>query len=362
MEDIIAFLESFYNKSRANVSLYDKNRKILWSKYAKEEGFFPDSLDEITTTEELNAAGDTLTLILGGEVMTIKTFPHKTNEGESFYLCEALLFKDFLEEYYPLVSRGLTKTSSVFRQQIFGVINLASSLYASCEKTEMYEEISKLNSQIGNCYLMLKQLMNISEITKFSKGNLNPKLVDIAKLTEDIANTCNTLIRGTSKKIVFESTDEDTITSIDDERFVVALMNVISNSLAYSAKNAVVQISVRRIKDAISITVTDNGYGIDNDILEKVFMPFFSVSQEKVISDNLGLGLFIAKNFTEHSGGNIILSSKLNEGTSVTMTFPVRTGDSSALYLESKTAEYVTNRYSPIYLALSDVCDLNFCP
>lgn len=362
MEDIIAFLESFYNKSRANVSLYDKNRKILWSKCGNDDSFFPDSLDEIVSSEELSAAEDTLNLMLGGKVMTIKTFPYKTKEGELFYLCEAFLLNDFLEEHFPLVSHGLLKTSSVFRQQIFGVINLASSLYASCEKTEMYDEIAKLNAQIGNCYLMLKQLMNISEITRFGEDDLNPKLVDIAKLTEDIANTCNTLIRGTSKKIIFESTDEETITLIDDERFVVALMNVISNALAYSAKNATVQISVRRIKDVISITVTDNGYGIDNDILEKVFMPFFSVSQEKAISDNLGLGLFIAKNFTENSGGNIILSSKLNEGTSVSMRFPVKTCNSSDLYLESKTAEYVTNRYSPIYLALSDVCDLNFYP
>jgi len=362
MEDIMAFLESFYNKSRGNVSLYDKNKKIIWSKEGRKDGFFPDSLDEIITSEELGASSDTVTQMLGGEVITIKTFPHKTGEGEAFYLCEAFLLSDFIEEHYPLLSRGLRKTSSVFRQQIFGVINLASSLYASCEKVEMYDEIAKLNSQIGNCYLMLKQLMNISEITRFGRDDLKPKLVDIAKLTEDIANTCNTLIRGTSKKIIFESTDKDTMTLIDDERFVVALMNVIANSLAYSTNNAVVNISVRRVKDAVSVTVNDNGYGIDNDILEKVFMPFFSVSQEKAISDNLGLGLFIAKNFTELSGGSIILSSKLNEGTSVTMRFPIRAGDGGELYLESKTAEYVTNRYSPVYLALSDVCDLNFYP
>ncbi|NMA79596.1 MAG: HAMP domain-containing histidine kinase [Clostridiales bacterium] len=360
MEELIAFLNSFYSKSRANVALYNTDKTIIWNSKSNENSFFPDNLDELATDEELSKDGDTSTVMLGGEVVTIKTFPYKTKEGESFYLCEAYLLNDFLEEHYPLISHGMRKASSVFRQQIFGVINLASSLYASCEKFEMYEEIAKLNSQIGNCYLMLKQLMNISEVTRFGKNHLKPKLVDISKLAEDIANTCNTLIRGTGKKIIFESTDKDTITSIDDERFVVALMNVISNSLAYSSKDAIVQISVRRIKDVISITVNDNGYGIENDILEKVFMPFFSVSQEKAISDNLGLGLFIAKNFTEHSGGSIILSSKLNEGTSVTMRFPVRTGDSSELYLESKTAEYVTNRYSPIYLALSDVCDLNF--
>ena len=144
MEDIMAFLESFYNKSRGNVSLYDKNKKIIWSKEGRKDGFFPDSLDEIITSEELGASSDTVTQMLGGDVITIKTFPHKTGEGEAFYLCEAFLLSDFIEEHYPLLSRGLRKTSSVFRQQIFGVINLASSLYASCEKVEMYEEIAKL--------------------------------------------------------------------------------------------------------------------------------------------------------------------------------------------------------------------------
>lgn len=362
MEELIVFLQNFYKRSNANVSLYGKDKKILWNNNNSDDDFFPDSLDGIITDKELNQSGEATTIILNSKVVTIKQFSYGVGNSDKYYLCEAYLVQDFLQEHHPLVSQGLQKISTVFRQQIFGIINLASSLYSACENAELYDEIPRINSQVGNCHLMLKQLMNISEITKFGQDEIKPKLVDIVKLTGDIANTCNTLIRGTSKKIIFESTDDGVITSIDDERYVVALMNIISNSLAYSAKNAVVQINVRRVKDVISVTVSDNGYGIDSDILERVFMPFFSVSQEKAISDNLGLGLFIAKNFVENSGGNIILSSKLNEGTSVTMRFPIRTGETGELYLESKTAEYVTSRYSPIYLALSDVCDLNFYP
>ncbi|MCP5462912.1 MAG: GHKL domain-containing protein [bacterium] len=72
--------------------------------------------------------------------------------------------------------------------------------------------------------------------------------------------------------------------------------------------------------DKLVIVCTDNGVGIDTDVLEQVFTPFYTTKKQHV-----GLGLSIVKQIVETYGGTIALSSEINCGVQIVIRFPLQT-------------------------------------
>jgi signal transduction histidine kinase len=70
--------------------------------------------------------------------------------------------------------------------------------------------------------------------------------------------------------------------------------------------------------DGISLKVMDTGIGIEEDIKDKVFLPFFTT---KDVDQGTGLGLSVVYGIVQEHGGVITLSSRVGEGTSFIIKF-----------------------------------------
>ncbi|VAW28681.1 hypothetical protein MNBD_BACTEROID06-530, partial [hydrothermal vent metagenome] len=98
--------------------------------------------------------------------------------------------------------------------------------------------------------------------------------------------------------------------------------NLISNAVKYhnpDSKKSWVKVNVVTTKELIKIKVSDNGIGIDDDKVEKVFDMFYRASENSFGS---GLGLYIVKETIEKLGGTITVVSKNNVGTTVSLNIP----------------------------------------
>jgi signal transduction histidine kinase len=107
---------------------------------------------------------------------------------------------------------------------------------------------------------------------------------------------------------------------VDRTRLKVILLNLISNAIKYydAAKpNPYVVVSLKEEKRYLAIHVRDNGMGIAEEHLHKIFDMFYRASET---STGSGLGLYIAQEVIEKMGGTLSVRSKLGEGT----TFIVR--------------------------------------
>ena len=72
-------------------------------------------------------------------------------------------------------------------------------------------------------------------------------------------------------------------------------------------------------EDRVEITITDNGRGISQENIEKIFVPFFTTKEK-----GSGLGLSISKGIIEdHAGSSFTLESKVGQGTAIKITLPV---------------------------------------
>lgn len=107
----------------------------------------------------------------------------------------------------------------------------------------------------------------------------------------------------------------------DHSRLLIIFNNIISNAVRYYDrwKESFLQIDIVVDKDKAEIHFSDNGVGIAEEFLDKIFKMFFRASYE---SKGSGLGLYIVKSTVEKLNGKISVKSKLGEGTHFTIEVP----------------------------------------
>ncbi len=110
------------------------------------------------------------------------------------------------------------------------------------------------------------------------------------------------------------------IIASDEAQLQQVFMNLISNSIDAIGKDGLIQVKSYRIKENITVSITDDGPGIPRDQQKKVFDPFFTTKQT---GKGTGLGLWICYSIIEKLGGSLSFRSKVGEGTTFTISIPL---------------------------------------
>jgi signal transduction histidine kinase len=108
----------------------------------------------------------------------------------------------------------------------------------------------------------------------------------------------------------------------DYSRLLIVFNNIISNAVRYRdvwKKDSFLRIDIRATAEKAYICFSDNGVGIAEEYVDKVFKMFFRANAD---SKGSGLGLYIVKSAVEKLEGMIKVESKLGEGTSFTIEIP----------------------------------------
>ena len=98
--------------------------------------------------------------------------------------------------------------------------------------------------------------------------------------------------------------------------------NILDNAIKYTPNNGIIIISDKIISNKYILTVSDNGCGIEKDVIDKIFDSFFRGDASRSTS-GAGLGLTISKKIIENHKGTISIKSQVNKGTSVTISLPI---------------------------------------
>ena len=101
--------------------------------------------------------------------------------------------------------------------------------------------------------------------------------------------------------------------------------NILTNSIKYTPENGNIKVYVGSVHDDAYIKVIDNGIGIPEEDLPRVFERFYRVDKARSREmGGTGLGLPIAKEIIESNGGSIDMKSAVNKGTEVVMKIPCK--------------------------------------
>jgi len=109
----------------------------------------------------------------------------------------------------------------------------------------------------------------------------------------------------------------------DERQLVTAIRNLVSNAIKYSPPGSKVGVGVRKVGDTIEISVADQGPGIPDDELIRIFERFYRVDPSRNRgTGGTGLGLAIVKHICANHGGECTVWSRLGEGSTFTLRFP----------------------------------------
>ena len=108
----------------------------------------------------------------------------------------------------------------------------------------------------------------------------------------------------------------------DETKIKEVLINILNNALRYSENGKRVALLIKKEKEGIALRITDEGAGIKEEALTKIFEPFWQEKEEKGSS---GLGLYLSKELVNAMGGEIKVESKVGKGTSFTIWLPLET-------------------------------------
>ena len=117
-----------------------------------------------------------------------------------------------------------------------------------------------------------------------------------------------------------------------DQRQMTELFNnLISNAVKYNNEGGQVWIRVWKEKKDMLLSVRDNGVGIPEDSLERIFERFYRVDKGRSRKQGgTGLGLSIVKHIVSFYGGTVTVQSKVGKGTTFLVRLPVADSDPSA--------------------------------
>ena len=123
------------------------------------------------------------------------------------------------------------------------------------------------------------------------------------------------------RNVTVERTGPSVALKADRRRLQQVILNLTSNAVRFSPPNSSVRIATEAGDDHASIHVTDQGPGIPNELLARLFVPFDRLGADAGREGGAGLGLVLARRLTEAMNGTFELASVVGVGTHVTITF-----------------------------------------
>lgn len=152
------------------------------------------------------------------------------------------------------------------------------------------------------------------------KNNLEMKRINIIDILTDVEKTLSQKLISKNIDLIMTIPNKDLILEYD--LIKILFKNLIDNSIKASSENSKIIISEISNPNKFIICVKDFGIGISNEHLDRIFEPFYVVDQSRSRKNNgLGLGLSICQEIIRAHDAELKISSKLNIGTTVFISF-----------------------------------------
>lgn len=207
---------------------------------------------------------------------------------------------DSLEAEKKEQKRIIASISHDIKTPLTSIIGYSSLMEDNLSKKEIKEYSTKVHEKA----LHIKDILATFDdyLVNYDKQKITLSVVSIKDLINELNEDYK--IELNNKNIEFNITTdcENAKLNIDILKIKRVFSNIISNSAKFVPKKGLINITILKKNNYIEFTIADNGPGVDEKIIDKLFDPFFTTDPSRKIS---GLGLSICKEFIEVHKGTI---------------------------------------------------------
>lgn len=214
------------------------------------------------------------------------------------------------DKFFSVVAHDL-------RSPFHGLLGLSEIIvdeFDSMDKPDIKEYIGNIHKTIKNVYKLIENLLEWSRLQS-GKMSYNPTKVN---LKETVENVQQVLVGISSLKgIKISNLIQNNIYIYADEKMITSVFqNLISNSIKFTNTKGEIKINATASNHFIKVSISDNGVGMDEDVISKLFSLDHSISTPGTAQEKgTGLGLILCREMIEKHDGRIWVESKKNEGS-----------------------------------------------
>ena len=205
-----------------------------------------------------------------------------------------------------------------------GALSLLSEavLSASDDPASVVKFASRMQLEAKRLTDLVQEIINLSRLQ-----DSDPLQIASENAVLDLINEAVDLVKTTSeaKGISVSISDIPNVTVLGDgDQLIMAIHNLLENAINYSPNNTNVSISSSIADEIIEIVVADQGIGIPEGELDRIFERFYRVDPARSReTGGTGLGLSIVKHVASKHGGEIKVWSSPNVGSSFALRLPI---------------------------------------
>lgn len=182
------------------------------------------------------------------------------------------------------------------------------------------EAASGVKREIKKVEGYIDQALYYARSTDVSKDYLIKEFSLIKSIRNVIKRNSRDFI---NKRIALELQNFEYVVYSDEKWVEFILSQIINNTIKYTPNNGKVSISAEQNKNSIILKIKDSGVGIPEKDLGRVFEKGFTGENGRKFTKSTGIGLYLCKNLCDKLGLGIKIDSKENEGTEVSVVFPI---------------------------------------
>ncbi|MBX3009254.1 MAG: PAS domain S-box protein [Melioribacteraceae bacterium] len=343
------YLKSILKDSDSAIMVVDKNEQfIAWNKgaerlfgYTEEEVLGRSSTlllpDDVKYLNELNwiqnevmrndqiKIVDTERKTKKGEILSVRLNVNKLPDINNEYAGRSIIIKDYTEYKRLQAQIDQSEKLAVIGQLAAGVAHeIGNPLTAISSLVQILQRRSK-DEFMTEQLVMIKE--NIDRISKIVR-----ELVDFSRppsyetKSHDITSIIKTALGIVKydkrvRKVNFETNLESELpfVTVAADQLLQVFVNILFNALDAVDGEGTITVKSYHHEEKVLVDITDNGCGMDETVLSKIFDPFFTT---KEVGKGTGLGLSVSYGIIKKFGGEITVTSKLNEGSTFSVMLP----------------------------------------
>ena len=260
------------------------------------------------------------------ELNFIRAELQETNQGVVALYAELDDNAAQLREAADLKSRFLSYMSHEFRTPLASITSISDILLAGMDGSLSAEQQKQLRFVQGSVRELTEMVDDLLDLAKVEAGriSISPEWFEMVDLFSALRGMFRPIVMGSTISLVFEEPDSLPKIYTDDKKLSQILRNFISNALKFTVEGEV-RVTARVVSnEMIEFAVSDTGIGIAAEHLPTLFSDF--VQLDTRIQKRLrgtGLGLSLARKFSELLGGRVSVESEIGKGSRFSVLIPL---------------------------------------
>ena len=180
-----------------------------------------------------------------------------------------------------------------------------------------------INKEADRMTRLVKDLLQLSSVDKEDEKWKKEK-ISFVDLVINSVEKVEIEAKINKQEIITEINENIEMIFADYDKIEQVVINILINAIKYTPEGGIIKVSVGEEYEEVYLKVEDNGIGIPEKDLPRIFERFYRVDKARSRKmGGTGLGLSIAREIVEYHGGNIIVKSQPDKGTEVTIKLPM---------------------------------------